>query len=229
MVGIFMFPIMLLGPSLAGLVLTGLSDGKRGLRDLFTRMRLVRVPGRWYAILLVPPCLILLVLLAMKIFVAPVYAPNLFPIGISFGVVAGFLEEIGWMGYAFPKMRVGRNNALASGVLLGLLWAVWHLPAIDYLGAATPHGSFWGAYFVAFTAAMTAVRVLIVWIYVNTESVFLAQLMHASSTGSIVILSPPGVSAGQEALWYAIYACLLWSTVGVVVLRNGIHLIRRSI
>ena len=68
---------------------------------------------------------------------------------------------------------------------------------------------------------MTAVRVLIAWIYANTESVLLSQLMHASSTGSLVIFSPPGVTAGQEMLWYAVYAGALWIVVGVVVLTHG--------
>src|SRR5579862_3027018 len=58
------------------------------------------------------------------------------------------------------------------------------------------------AYFFAFIAAMTAMRVLIGWMYVNTQSVTIAQLMHACSTGSLVVFSPPRVNAAQEALWY---------------------------
>jgi CAAX protease family protein len=60
---------------------------------------------------------------------------------------------------------------------------------------------------------MTAMRVLIAWLYSNTGSVRLCQLMHAFSTGSLVIFSPPTVSAGQEALWYAVYAAALWLLV----------------
>jgi uncharacterized protein len=60
---------------------------------------------------------------------------------------------------------------------------------------------------------MTAMRVLIAWLYVNTKSVLLAQLMHVSSTGTLVIFSP-AVSAAQEAIWYALYGCVLWGVVG---------------
>jgi hypothetical protein len=45
---------------------------------------------------------------------------------------------------------------------------------------------------------MTAMRVLISWLYINTKSVLIAQLMHIGSTGSLVIFSPPAVSASQE-------------------------------
>jgi membrane protease YdiL (CAAX protease family) len=187
------------------------------LRDLFSRMRRVHFPARWYAALLIAPVLVLTVLLCMKTFVSPVFAPNRFLIGISFGFVAGFFEEIGWMGYAFPKMRRG-DNFIAPAILLGLLWGTWHIPVIDYLGTSTPHGAYWFPFFLAFTAAMTAMRVLIAWVYSFTNSVLLAQLLHACSTGSLVIFSPPRVTAAQEALWYGVYAAILWLGVALVAL-----------
>lgn len=63
---------------------------------------------------------------------------------------------------------------------------------------------------------MTAMRVLICWIYPNTESVLLAQFMHVSSTGSLVIFSAPRVSAAQEAIWYGLYGISLWVLVAVI-------------
>jgi uncharacterized protein len=213
--GLMMFPAMLLGPSAVGILLTRLLDGPAGLRDLFFRMRRVRVPARWYAALLIPPILVLTVLSCMKTFVSPVFTPNRFFIGVGFGFVAGFFEEIGWMGFAFPKMR-RPNNALAPAILLGLLWGCWHIPVIDYLGTSTPHGSHWLPFFLAFAAALTAMRVLIAWVYSNTNSVVLAQLLHAFSTGALVVFSPPGVSAAQESLWYAIYAGTLWLLVALI-------------
>jgi membrane protease YdiL (CAAX protease family) len=163
------------------------------------------------------------VLLFLQANVSPVFTPNHFWIGLAFGIAAGFVEEIGWMGYAFPTMAA-RHNALGSAIILGVLWGIWHLPVIDYLGTATPHGAYWFRYFLAFTVAMTAVRVLICWIYTNTKSVWLCQLMHVISTGSLVVFSPPGVTAAQETFWYAVYAAALWTAVAGVVLIWGIGL-----
>lgn len=216
MTGILMFPAMLLGPSFAGIVLTRIVDGKRGLRVLLSQMFRVWIPLRWYATLLLPPALVLSVLFCLERFVSPVYAPNRFFMGILFGIPAGLLEEIGWTGYAFPKMR-SENNGLAAAILLGLLWALWHLPVINYLGTATPHGTYWLPFFLAFSMAMTAMRVLIAWIYTNTKSIFLVQFMHVSSTGSLVLFSAARVTPAQEATWYALYGTVVWTVVGVVV------------
>src|SRR5215831_13532208 len=222
MTGLMMFPIMLLGPCLAGIALTGILRGADGLKELLTQMRQVRLAW-WYASLLIPPTLILTVLLFLKTCVSQAYSPNNFFIGAAFGMIAGFVEEIGWMGFAFRELSVQRSE-LSAAILIGLLWGFWHLPVVDFLGTASPHGSYLIPYFLAFIAVMTAMRVLIAWLYANTKSLLLAQLMHVTSTGSLVALSPPAVTARQEAMWYGMYASILWVVVALLVLKNGVHL-----
>jgi membrane protease YdiL (CAAX protease family) len=218
--GILMFPAMLLGPSLAGLLLTRAVDGRFGVRKLLSRISLRHVSRRWYAALFLPPLLVVGVLLFLRRVVSPAFAPNFFTLGIVFGIPAGFLEEIGWTGYAFPKMR-STDNAFTPAVLLGLLWSVWHLPVVDHLGAAAPHGAYALPFFLAFGLAMTAMRVLIVWLYANTKSIFLAQLMHMSSTGALVVFGAPHPSAAQETMWYALYGLILWFVVALVAKSFG--------
>jgi membrane protease YdiL (CAAX protease family) len=181
---LLLFPVLVVGVGLIGIILTALVDGRAGLRDLFSRMGRWRVNVGWYAALLIPPVLILTVLFSLSALVSPAFAPGFFPLGVVFGLIPGFFEEIGWMGFAFPKMRGNMRNrsVLATGVLLGALWGLWHAPVVDSLGAAAPHGVYWLPFFLSFIALVAAIRVLIVWIYANTQSVLLAQLMHFSST-----------------------------------------------
>ncbi len=127
-----------------------------------------------------------------------------------------------------PSRRLcAARRAFRAALILGILWGLCNAPVVDFLGAASPQGTSWLPFLLAFVALVTAMRILIAWIYVNTESVLLTQLMHASSTGCLVILSSMHVSPAQEALWYAIYAALRWGLVAIVTTFFGKEL-RRS-
>ena len=220
--GILIFPAMLLGPLASGLLMTWAVEGSAGIRNLARRMIHWRVSPAWYLVLLLPPLLILLVLNLLERTFSPAFAPNYFWLGVAFGIPAGIFEEIGWMGFAFPKMQAQRSTLVAA-MVLGLLWSLWHLPAINFLGASAPHGRFWMEYFLAFAFVMTALRVLIAWIYVNTSSVLLAQLMHISSTGALVVFSPP-VTSRSEVTWYLLYGAMLWFIAVIIAVTRGRNL-----
>lgn len=210
---------MLLGPVVSGCVMAGVTNGREGVREIFRKMGPARVELRWYAVLLLPPALVLSVLSLLRHFMAPEFAPNHFWLGVAFGIPAGLLEEIGWTGFALPAMRRAGMRAFPAAFLLGILWGLWHLPAINYLGASAPHGHDWPLFFIAFAFAMTAMRAIIVWLYENTRSVLLAQLMHMSSTGALVVFSPP-LSSIRESLWYFLYGGALWLVVAVIFLNQ---------
>ena len=214
--GILMFPIMIVGPACAGITLTFIRGGKDALGALYSKLNPKLIPGRWYLPLLIPPVAILVVLTFLSLTISKDYSPRLFLAGFGFGIPAGIMEEIGWMGFAFPNMSKKRT-AFSNSILLGLLWGLWHLPVMDFLGTASPHGTYWLVYFLAFVAVMTAMRVIIAWVYCNTSSLLLAQLMHISSTGFLVMLSPSPLTPKQEPIWYFVYSLILCVLVVFIV------------
>lgn len=214
-----MFPVMVVGVGAAGVALTAAAEGRAGLRELRARLARWRL-GRWYAVVLFPPLGILAVLIALRLLVSPRYAPGFVAFGVGAGLLAGFCEELGWTGFAYPRLRA-RFGALGGALLLGVLWGLWHLPVADSLGAASPHGGWLPAFFAALVALLAGLRVLIAWVYANTGSLLGAQLLHASSTGCLVVLGAPKASPAQEAAWYLAYAALEWAVVAVVVRRFG--------
>jgi hypothetical protein len=132
------------------------------------------------------------------------------------------------MGYAFPNMQLKRS-ALATGILLGVIHVLWHIVP-DYVGASSARGAYWLPHFLTMMlVAMTAMRMLIVWVYVNTRSLLLAQLMHASSTGFLAMLDPTSLSPADSTRWYAIYGVVLWVVVAVVVAIYGKDLTHRRL
>lgn len=208
-----LFPLLVVGVFLTSVFLTWRYYGRCGLRGLFAGEKRWRRSPRWYAVvLLLCPSLTLAVTFTLSRLISPIYRPNTFLLGITFALMPGFLEEFGWTGFAYPHLRKSLSPFRAA-LLLGFLWGLWHAPVVDYLGAAAPHHRYWLPFFLAFIAIVCAVRVLIVWIYNHTASLPLAQLMHVSMTGSLVAFDPVRVSPAQEALWYAIYAALLWLIV----------------
>lgn len=73
---------------------------------------------------------------------------------------------------------------------------------------------------------MTAIRVIIAWVYVNTQSLMLTQLLHISSTGFLVVFSPSPISTQHEPIWYFCYAMMLWVIVILIFFRYGKNLVR---
>ena len=117
-------PAMVLGPAVAGILLIGLIDGRAGLREFISRLLKWRVGARWYAVaLFTAPILITGVMLSLSL-ISPEFLPRIFIatdkasvllLGIAVGLTAGIFEELGWTGFAVPRMRQ-RYSVLAIPV-----------------------------------------------------------------------------------------------------------------
>jgi CAAX protease family protein len=214
---------MLLGPSLSGLIVTVILEGRWGLHELGERLMNWRVGIRWYAVaLLTIPTILLTILLLLSAVVDPAFAPRFQWALFAVGLVAGSFEEIGWTGFATPRLLALQRLGIA-GLSLGLTWAFWHMLVdfrynIDALGAA------WLLEFtVVYIATLTPYRMLMTWVYSNTQSLLLAILMHASFTGWLLVLFP-ATSLTQSLFWQSAFALTLWGMVAVVLRSNALRL-----
>ena len=235
--------VWLAGPSVTGIVLTGLLYGREGFRNLLTRMTRWRVGARWYALaLLTAPLLYVGVSFALSL-TSPEYLPgilatsdkaSLLLFGIGWGLIGGgLLEELGWTGFATPTLlRRMRYGVLGTGLIVGVLWGVFHWPVNGWAGVTLS-----GALSVAISlpmqllfftvAGLTAYRVLMVWVYDRSgESLLVAMLMHASLTASMIIL-PPVVTGMAYLTYNLVVTAALWVVVGAVALANHGHLTRQ--
>jgi membrane protease YdiL (CAAX protease family) len=210
---------MLGAPFLAGLLMTYLRDGTSGLKELFARMKKYKVGGRWYLPLLIFPALLLLVSVLLGFLVSPEMAPVFAIFGLFAGPLAGFLEETGWMGFAYPKMS-GKGSVLSTAIYLGIIHGVWHT-MVWFLSQSSALGGYWLPYFFGFCLHLVALRVLIVWVYSNTGSVFLAMLMHASSTGFYAILISTTMAPVNWVIYYNVYGVVLWIPAVALILKYG--------
>ena len=224
---LLMMVAWLAGPSVASIFMTGLCSGRSGYRDLLARLTTWRAGVGWYALaLLMAPIVSLVLSYAMSAF-SPAFLPAIVTstdttavliMGLAYGLLGGgFLEELGWTGFAVPRFRL-RYGVVGAGLIMGLLWGAYHFSIIYWPGNPT------GALALALLlpaqlfAWLPPYRVLMVWMYDHTNSLLLAMLMHASATASMLILQPFGIS-GVMLLTYVLgLGAAYWIIVGIVVL-----------
>ena len=192
-IGPVYFALITVTPIASAAILTFQARGSRGVKELLKRIfDFKRVAdGRWYLpVLFLAPLMHLLVLGGMVSSGAPI-PPALtplvaLPVSFPFFFLLAAGEEVGWMGYAFGKMQ-RRGGALRAALLLGVIWAFWHLPLLVFM---MPDPVVLGAQFLT----LVGTRVLVAWIFNNTgKSVFAAILFHAAGNTALVAL--PDINA----------------------------------
>jgi membrane protease YdiL (CAAX protease family) len=225
------------GPSLAGLLLTGLTGGWTAFRELGSRLLKWRVGARWYAVaLLTTPLTVMATLLSLSL-ISPEFLPGFLTTSVkasmlqfgfvaSVGLLTGLLEELGWTGFAIPRL-LGRHGVLATGLFVGLLWGAWHFLS-NIWGSGTSSGVPLALFMPAILFSfLPPYRVLMVWVYERTESLLVAILMHASLVAFWIISTPVGMVGVPLVTWYLVWAAALWAVVGAVAMANHGHISRQ--
>lgn len=162
------------GPTVAGVLLTYREEGVSGLKRLLGRVADWRMPLIWFLVLLLlqPAYFLVTRLVSAALGVSqptPIWATDLLAVLPFFvdGVFHGGLtEEIGWRGYALPRLQ-SRFNAMQSSLILGVVEGLWHAPLIFWASQPQYGMSIW---------------VLLVW---QTISTFYRTLVFNNTNGSV--------------------------------------------
>jgi membrane protease YdiL (CAAX protease family) len=210
------------GPFLAGILMTGLIDGRQGFRDLLARVGRWRVGARWYGLVLLLPVLaigasrLLLSLVSSDNLPSPVSTSESSSVAavIGLSLMVGFFEEIGWTGFAVPRL-LSRHAVLATGIAVGVVWGAWHFPLFwesNTFSGSLPVGILLARLF----SWLPPFRVLMVWVYDRTGSLLMVILMHAALVATQFILFPATQTGRALLMGILALAAMVWLMVTVV-------------
>lgn len=218
-----MWQFLILGPFLGGILVTGIADGRSGLKTYFSRIVRWRVNIKWYAVALFLPFILRLAAFGLtvasgaKTIVNPEWAWGdiFFDLIIVFFVIS-LGEEPGFRGFALPRLLNGRS-ALKASLILGVLHAIWHLP-LFITGDESP----------IIILVIMAGAVLNTWLFNNTNgSVLLAMILHASVDFQVGLFKPLFAEADAVTHTYWLVAAYV-ATAVIITLVTGKNLSRKQ-
>lgn len=214
------------GPTLSAIFVTWAQGGVNGVMALLKRIFYWGVSWWGYLVLLVlPPLLWFLTMVAARLFISintQITAPwLLFPLSLLSSLLGGpIAEEVGWRGFLVPNLQK-RANALVTGVLVGVLWAIWHFPVFYVQGIALAIAET-GQPLAMLRYLLTAVPVgiLFVWLFNNTRgSLLISILFHASLNASAGFafagqIHPLPAFQIQQLTW--VYVVVIWLVTAMI-------------
>jgi uncharacterized protein len=215
-------------PSLLAIVLTAIVLGGGSLRKLLGRLLIWRVDPRWYLVVVLGPAALAGGMVAFNAFVGgPALSFSMSLLGVmiplAFSIVPGSAlgEEVGWRGYALPRLQA-RRSALSASLILGVIWAFYHLP-LSFTGQAFRSPSL----FVPFAISTIALSVILTWVYNSTGgSLLLVVLLHATANLPLTLLLEP--LGGRAMLPFSLFVGLMVvAAIVVVVVAGHAHLSRK--
>jgi hypothetical protein len=222
--------LILLGtfaPSLVALALAARAERGAGVHALLSRLFEWRVKARWYGFAVGYMAAIKLTVALVHRLVTGAWprfgheAWYLMAAAVVFSTVVGGQagEEIGWRGYALPRLAARFGLARAS-IMLGVIWAIWHLPLFYLRGADT-----YGQSFPVYLLQVTALSVAIAWLYWHTHgSLLLTMLMHAAINNTKDIVPTVARTAANPLTPNA--SLLAWLGMALLWIPAGYFLVR---
>lgn len=164
-----------IAPIGAGILITWIADGKEGFRALLRRLTLDGLSIGWILVAAFLPLGLRLVSMAFDSVLSVATLP-LIGLALLEGLVytpIALFEEVGWRGFVLPRF-LQRMPPLASAIVLGVIWAIWHLPLMALNSFLFPDlNLYWWFVDIIF------VSVFVTWIFTNTKgNLWLACLFH---------------------------------------------------
>jgi len=214
-------------PALVALTVTAAAGGRDGVGALLERMLRWDVDTRWYAFAVGYMAAVKAAAAIGQRIVAGTWPRAgelpwflLIPaVLVSTPVQAG--EELGWRGLAFPRLAA-RFGFAAASILLGIIWAVWHLPLFFIPGVDLYRQSFW-----AFLFAVTPLSVAMAWLYLRTGgNVLLTMLMHSAVNQTTLLVS--GADAASRGPFVLTASAFGWFTITFLWLGAAFCIARSS-
>ncbi len=204
-------------PSMLGIFLTFKEEGLSGLRNLGKRIIQFRLGWRWYLFTF----LIVIAGTAGQLTINSLLG-NTFNGTLFLTQLGSFLpllilgplsEEIGWRGYALPRLQT-RWNALISSLIIGVIWALWHLPLFMMVGTSQHE---LGIPFIGFLLIMSANSLFYTWLYNNTQqSLWSAILLHWLYTYAALVVSS-GVTRSPLYNWLECLPYVIMAAIVVLI------------
>ncbi|MBN2230868.1 MAG: CPBP family intramembrane metalloprotease [Candidatus Thorarchaeota archaeon] len=176
------------GPLVSALILVGFKDGTVGIRKLLSRMVQTRsIKIKWLSlsvlIIFIPvitASILEIVFLgtwtAMTNAIVFFSGFSIWTISIIFNLIAVILEEPGWRGLALDSLQK-QYNAVRSSIIVGIIWAAWHLPLFVMPGTYQEAIGLGTIGFWLYMGAIPATSILISWFYNNSNNSILAAMV----------------------------------------------------
>jgi len=211
---------MLLGPSLAGILMIALIDGKKGFGILKSKFLKWRVKIWWYFLALFATPILAYCTLSILSLLSPQFqvgflgSDNLISIvlnGIMVGLMVGIFEELGWTGFVIPRLNKS-YNIFFTGLMVGIFWGAWHYILFwgkDTYSGVLPFVILFGQLFVW----LPPFRIVMVWIYNSTKSLLLTILTHMSLVFTTTVIVPMNLTGKDLLIWIMSWGILLWIVV----------------